>query len=102
MKYDIKRLSDALSRHDEVVLEIRDAIRELAADKPFINVNYIFQIMDLVFHPKDGMNLSKLELAVATYIFSRDLPHMYITLPTGARFPTRLVHRQGHDMNLMC
>ncbi|RYR21708.1 hypothetical protein Ahy_B03g067029 isoform F [Arachis hypogaea] len=36
MKYDIKRLSDALSRHDEVVLEIRDAIRELAADKPFM------------------------------------------------------------------
>ncbi|XLU48628.1 hypothetical protein S245_043442, partial [Arachis hypogaea] len=121
MKYDIKRLSDALSRHDEVVLEIRDAIRELAADKPFMcnarppspddvvhlgsllsmKVERIPQIMDLVFHPKDGMNLSKLELAVATYIFSRDLPHMYITLPTGARFPTRLVHRQGHDMNLM-
>ncbi|XP_020973992.1 uncharacterized protein LOC110270013 [Arachis ipaensis] len=67
-----------------------------------MKVERIPQIMDLVFHPKDGMNLSKLELAVATYIFSRDLPHMYITLPTGARFPTRLVHRQGHDMNLMC
>ncbi|QHO38639.1 Ulp1 protease family, carboxy-terminal domain protein [Arachis hypogaea] len=32
------------------------------------------KIMDLVFHPKDGMNLSGLELTVATCIFSRDLP----------------------------
>ncbi|XP_072067468.1 uncharacterized protein [Arachis hypogaea] len=66
-----------------------------------MKVERIPQIMDLVFHPKDGMNLSKLELAVATYIFSRDLPHMYITLPTGARFPTRLVHSRGALLTLV-
>ncbi|XLR62924.1 hypothetical protein S83_013596, partial [Arachis hypogaea] len=38
MKYDIKRLSEAISRHEDVVLEIRDAISELAADKPFMNL----------------------------------------------------------------
>ncbi|KAL4381303.1 hypothetical protein AHAS_Ahas04G0120000 [Arachis hypogaea] len=41
------------------------------------------KIMDLVFHPKDGMNLSGLELTVATCIFSRDLPQSKILIDVG-------------------
>ncbi|XLR62923.1 hypothetical protein S83_013595, partial [Arachis hypogaea] len=58
-------------------------------------------IMDLVFHPKDGMNLSGLELTVATCIFSRDLPQRYITLPIGARFCTRLRISRGALLTLV-
>ncbi|KAL4322249.1 hypothetical protein AHAS_Ahas14G0191600 [Arachis hypogaea] len=53
------------------------------------------KIMNLVFRSKDGMNLSGLELAVTTYIFSQDLPERYLTLSTGVRLATWRVHRHG-------
>ncbi|QHO39573.1 Ulp1 protease family, carboxy-terminal domain protein [Arachis hypogaea] len=175
IKCDLERLSDVISRHEGVVLEIRDAIREMAADIYFLNltsptkgtcgscsknrkkksmsrhlsslttspakpspevvdltadtdgdppafhveanvkrardgltgrhmcndqlpgahdvvnlgsllslkVERIPQNMDLVFHPMDAMNLSGLELAVATYIFSGDLPQSEILIDVG-------------------
>ncbi|XLU99433.1 hypothetical protein S245_013773 [Arachis hypogaea] len=38
IKCDLERLSDVISRHEGVVLEIRDAIREMAADIYFLNL----------------------------------------------------------------
>ncbi|KAL1360388.1 hypothetical protein HN51_005771 [Arachis hypogaea] len=48
-----------------------------------LKVERIPQNMDLVFHPMDAMNLSGLELAVATYIFSGDLPQSEILIDVG-------------------
>ncbi|KAL4344286.1 hypothetical protein AHAS_Ahas11G0163200 [Arachis hypogaea] len=48
-----------------------------------MKVERIPQIMNLVFRPTDAMNLSRHELAVATYIFSEDLPKGEILIDVG-------------------
>ncbi|KAL4390435.1 hypothetical protein AHAS_Ahas03G0144800 [Arachis hypogaea] len=48
-----------------------------------IKVERIPQFMNLVFRLNDEMNLSCLELAVATYIFSQDIPKSEILIDVG-------------------
>ncbi|XP_020978685.1 uncharacterized protein LOC107642889 isoform X2 [Arachis ipaensis] len=45
--------------------------------------------MNLVFHPTVDMNLSGVELAVAAYIFNRDLPESEVLIDIGDCFASR-------------
>ncbi|XLT08859.1 hypothetical protein HN51_054652, partial [Arachis hypogaea] len=56
-----------------------------------VTVRSILKSMNLVFRPTDDMNLSGVEVAVATYIFTRALPDSEILIDTGDRHATRAV-----------
>ncbi|XP_072080449.1 uncharacterized protein [Arachis hypogaea] len=45
--------------------------------------------MNLVFRPTDEMNLSRVELVISTYIFTRHLPKSKILIDVGDCYATR-------------
>ncbi|XLT57891.1 hypothetical protein HN873_050495, partial [Arachis hypogaea] len=54
-----------------------------------MQVDSIPKSMNLVFHPTVDMNLSGVELAVAAYIFNRDLPESEVLIDIGDCFASR-------------
>ncbi|XP_020972525.1 uncharacterized protein LOC110269183 [Arachis ipaensis] len=46
--------------------------------------------MNLAFQPQNNMNLSPVELAVAVYVFFRDLPHSELLVDVGDCIASRV------------